>query len=146
MLETKCGTEAMKETRNKAWKGCETMVVDAQGTTRGSAILWHPEEVNLRNFQATKGLIYTNFHICNTQVKGTLTNVYGPSIYPQKVTFIEALSWEEIWVGGKNWILGGYFNFITSLGEKKGGQRILGNANEAFKDFIEENNMVGVET
>ena len=34
---------------------------------------------------------------------------------------------------------------IASLGEKKGGRRVLGTSNEDFKDFIEENSLVDVE-
>ena len=83
--------------------------------TGGLEILWRMEEIILTNFWATKGLLSIDFQIYNTQVRGTLTNVYGPSINPQKLTFLEALSWESISMGDKNWILGGNFNLITYL-------------------------------
>ena len=41
--------------------------------------------------------------------------------------------------------MGGCFNLITSLGEKKGGKNILGEANEDFKEFIEDNRFVDVQ-
>ena len=57
---------------------------------------------------------------------------------------MEALSWEYRWVGDKNWTVGGDFKEVTSLEEKKGEQQTLGNINEYFRDFIEENNLVDV--
>ena len=85
-------------------------------------ILWRPEEVYLTNFWATRFSLSTDFQVCNTLVRGALTNVYGPSIFPQKVAFLETLSWEAMEIGDKQWIIGGDFNLITSSGVKKRGR------------------------
>ena len=79
----------------------------------------------------------------NTTIKGVLTNVYGPSIFPKKVSFLQTMSWAARWVGDKQRIIGGDFNLITSLGEKKGGSQVLGATSESFKEFIEENQVGG---
>ena len=91
----------MKEIGNRVWKGCETTTIDAHRTTRGLAILWCPEEVNLKKFWATRLFFSVEFHICDNSIKGVLKFFYGPSIYPQKATFFEALSWETRWVRDK---------------------------------------------
>ena len=44
------------------------------------------------------------------------------------------------------WIMGGDFNLITSLVEKKGGRRTLEATNIVFKDFIQGRWLVDIET
>ena len=45
-------------------------------------------------------------------------------------------------MGSKHWVLGGDFNLITSLEEKKGGQCRLEEEGETFRDTIEELRLV----
>lgn len=48
--------------------------------------------------------------------------------------------------GANNWILGGDFNMITNLAEKKGGLRRLDKDAEAFSTFIEASKLIDVPT
>ena len=56
--------------------------------------------------------------------------------------FIQSLRSIHEWTEGRNWILGGYFNLITSLEENKGGRRRLEEECELFRDTIEDFRMV----
>ena len=44
------------------------------------------------------------------------------------------------------WIMGGDFNLIFSLGEKKGGRWSLDILQESFRDYIEQSQLVDMET
>ena len=79
-------------------------------------------------------------------VKGVVPNVYGPHLPLQKDRFIESLRRHHEWTRGKHWVLGGCFNLITSLDEKKGGRKHLENENIQFRDNIEELKMVDIAT
>ena len=86
------------------------------------------------------------FHILDSGVKGSLGNVYGPSIFPEKHDFIDFLSWIKGQTEGGNWVMGGDFNLISNLGEKKGGRINLDKYQEAFCDFLAESPLVDLET
>ena len=72
--------------------------------------------------------------------------MYGPNNFPQKLTFIKFLSWIKVQIGDSTWIMGGEFNMITSMGENKGGRRIMDRFQEAFRDFLEQSQLVDMET
>ena len=78
-------------------------------------------------------------------VKGSLGNVYGPSSFLEKQTFMAFLSWlmDQTEVG--NWVLGGHFNLISNLGENKGCRRILDKYQESFYEFLTQSSLVDLE-
>ena len=84
-------------------------------------ILWKPREVALSGFLATPNSLSVDFHILGTIIRGLLTNVYGPPRAEQKLSFLELLTNLKIASADKPWILGGDFNLIRNLDEKKGG-------------------------
>ena len=66
-----------------------------------------------------------DFKILGSGITRTITHIYGPSAYPQKKAFIHHLRWLDSLVKEWKWIVGGYFNLITALREKKGGRTVL---------------------
>ena len=50
------------------------------------------------------------------------------------------------WVGQDHWVIGGDFNLIRSLEEKKGGVRNLSGITQAFNMVIEELHLVDIQT
>ena len=60
------------------------MDLDADGKSRGIAILWLPQVVELTNWRANKFALLADFHHLVSGVKGTLVNIYGPSSFPEK--------------------------------------------------------------
>ena len=55
-------------------------------------------------------------------VKGSLGNIYGLSCFLEKQAFIDFLGWVIGKVEVGSWVIGGDFNLIANLGEKKGGR------------------------
>ena len=81
----------LKSIGGKAWKGCEIVAVDAIKAVGGIGILWNPKEVFLYNFSATQYSLSTTFHIIRKDIRGFLTNVYGPPREEQKLHFLDSL-------------------------------------------------------
>ena len=66
-----------------------------------------------------------DFKILGSGITRTIANIYGPSAFPQKQDFIHHPRWLESLAKEGRWIVGGYFNLITTLKENKGGRRVL---------------------
>ena len=136
MRETKCSLDNIQEISSKIWLGSLGIATNARGTVGRLVILWHPKGLHLNNFRASRFFINTDFQVYNSEVRWTLTNVYGPSIIAQKLAFVSLLDKEAHEMENHLWIVGGDFNMNTSLKEKKGGRRTLEATNISFKDFI----------
>ena len=87
-----------------------------------------------------------DFKILDVGTTGTIANIYGPSAFPQKKYFIHHLRWVDSLAKEGTWIVGGYFNLITSLREKKGGRRVLNKYQEEFKEILVQSSLVDIET
>ena len=125
LQETKCSCEALEKTRSKIWKGSKVMDLDATGKLGEIAIFWHPQVVDFTDWRANKFSLMADFQHLDSRVKGTIVNVYGLSSFPEKQAFIDFLNWTKHQSEGGRWVMGGDFNLIANLGEKKGGQRTL---------------------
>eukprot|EP00253_Pinus_taeda_P017161 PITA_17161 len=66
-----------------------------------------------------------------------VTNVYGPQRIEDKLRLLESLTDLRDKQIGIPWIMGGDFNMIKSLSEKKGGTRVLNKDSLAFQSFTE---------
>ena len=128
------------------WKGCETIAIDARGAAGGLGILWNPRVVTLSGFFTTICSISTDFHILGTRIRGIITNVYGPPKVDQKEIFIDSLSDLKTIVLNRAWIIGGDFNLIRNLGEKKGGICSLNPASTLFNNTISDLDLIDVRT
>ena len=90
----------MDKISSKIWKGSRVMALDAAGQSRGIAILWIPQVVELLNWRANKFSLIADFHHLISGVKGTLMNTYGPSSFSEKQAFLNFLEWANNQVGG----------------------------------------------
>ena len=90
LQETKCNSDNIQEIRSKIWHGILGIAIsiDERGAAGGISILWNPEALHLNNFREIRFSINTDFQVFNSEVKGILTNVYGPSTITQKLTFL----------------------------------------------------------
>ena len=82
-------------------------------------ILWNPQIVTLSGFLTTTFSILAEFHILGTCIRGFISNVYGPSKANQKQAFIESITDRKTLAQNRAWIIGGDFNLIRNLDEKK---------------------------
>jgi exonuclease III len=123
LQETKCvGTEA--ETIFQCiWRGCEFIHTDSTGASGGLAILWNPNNITLRRPFSTIGTLTAHFEITGSTQEGDITNVYGPQSQQEKDKLMKWITHIKTLLSMPNWILGGDFNMILSLEEKKGGTK-----------------------
>ena len=89
------------------------------------AILWQPKFVVLSYWRGSCFSLMADFKILGPGITGMIANIYGPSDFPEKQVFIHHLRWLDPLAKEGRWIVGGYFNLITALREKKGGRRVL---------------------
>ena len=146
LQETRCKSETLDKVGQRICKGCKIMVVDYIGTTGGMEILWHPDSICLTDWRENHFSLSTNFTILDSVEKRNLTNIYGPIAFSLKPTFLEFLNWIKGQTRDSSWIMGGDFNLITSLGEKKGGWRSMDILQEDFREFVEQIQLVDIET
>ena len=88
-------------------------------------------------WRAGRFSLAADFQIWGSEVNGTIVNIYGSSAFPQKQEFVNHLRWLTASASEGNWIIGGDFNLITSLKEKKGGKRMLDKYQEDFRETLE---------
>jgi len=75
-----------------------------------------------------------------------VTNVYGPQRVDGKLKFLDSLEDLRDKHSGISWILGGDFNMIKSLSEKKEGTRFLSKDSMTFQTFIDNMKLVDIVT
>jgi len=146
LQETKCSAEEISRIGPQAWRGCSVAAVDALGASGGLAILWDPNQVRLLNFLSTRRSISADFVVVGAGGNGHLTNVYGPTALGEKSDFLKSLEWIHHQFHDKPWIIGGDFNMIKSLSEKRGGRSTLDPIQQEFTSFINKCGLVDVET
>jgi hypothetical protein len=88
-----------------------------------------------------------HYHAIGSSKAGVLTNAYGPQNNQEKDLFLNSLSYLGRLIGQKHWILGGYFNIILTLEEKRGGSRTwLEHDSGKFLDLIDHLNLIDIES
>ena len=97
----------------KTWKDFNIVVVDANGASRGLALISNSQEVLVNTFLVTKNSISTSFHHVGINFYGFISNVYEPQLTEQKLNLLGYIEWDEETFHGNHWILVGYFNMIT---------------------------------
>ena len=117
--ETKFVVAQIEDPSKKIWKGSEGIGINAKGYVGGLGILWDPTRVSLGGFDGTRCLLSADFKVVGFPVEGMITNVYGPHKPGEIRKFIKSLRKVQEKVSNSHWIVGGDFNLITSLEEKK---------------------------
>lgn len=145
LQETKCNNSAIANILSKAWPGCHSVAVDATGALGGLTIAWSTQVIEFKDIHATHHMIQATFHIVGTNVYGHLTNVYFPQIANRKIAALNTI--EELNSNRVHplWIVGGDYNMITKMEEKKGGRARLEQEVAHFKDFIYNNALIDMQ-
>ena len=120
LQETKSNLGGLEKIKDQIWKGSHLMALDVVGQSGGVEIFWQPQTMELTDWRANKFKVMEDFYFLDSRVKGSLLNVYGPSSFPEKQSFMDLLSWFKEKTERGTWVLGGDFNLIANLGEKKG--------------------------
>jgi exonuclease III len=143
--ETKCVGIAAEEVLARCWRQSSFVYNDSKGAARGIAILWNPTIVVLDNFFSTTWTISARYRVMGSNKEGILTNAYGPQSPQEKDNFLKRLLVLGNLMDKKQWIIGGDFNIIISLEEKRGGIRRLDKDSETFQNLIEDLHLVDME-
>eukprot|EP00253_Pinus_taeda_P016325 PITA_16325 len=146
LQETKSNNAALERILNKAWIGSRSVLVDASGASGGLAIAWNPKVLTLQDFHATHFFIQASFHLIGTNIHGFLTNVYFPQVLHKKLALLDTLTVINSNRQYPLWINDGDYNIITTLEEKKGGRMKLEGDSIGFKEFIQSNHLMDIQT
>jgi exonuclease III len=145
LQETKCVGKEAETIFQRSWRGCESIHTDSTGASGGLAILWNPNTVTLRRTFLYHWYAHAHFMITGSAQEGDITNVYGPQSQQDKDSLMKRIAHIKTLLSMPNWILGGDFNMILTLEEKKGGTKRLEPDNGKFKTLIDSLNLVDIE-
>jgi hypothetical protein len=146
LQETKCAMEEMDRVLSCCWKQGKGIYIDAMGSAGGLEILWNPSSVILENFFTTRWSISVTYRLIGSNKPGYLTNVYGPATPRDKTSFIRNLEGLATLTSGSRWVLGGDFNMICNLDEKRGGTCRLEVESVHFQALIDKLGLIDLET
>jgi exonuclease III len=145
LQETKCASEDIDRLLPYCWRQGRAASIDATGMAGGLTILWNTNVVLMENFFTTKWSITADYRIIGSNKPGHLTNVYGPATPRDKQAFLKSLSYLSSLTQHNRWIVGGDFNIIRSLEEKKGGSRRLDQESSDFNGLIDDLHLIDLE-
>ena len=115
------------------------------GASGGLAIVWDDRAITITNIHASNHFIQAKFHLTWTNVHGHLTNVYFRQWATNKVDTLNTLTLINSERSHPLSIIGGDFNMITRLEEKRGGWTKLDCESTHFKNYIHNNMLIDME-
>ena len=122
------------------------MAQDATGIAGGLAILWNPEEVQAKDWVSLPRILSGVFRLIGSAEWVLITGIYGPHIPRERKNFLKDLQTTRRLLPGIPWIVGGHFNMIKALEEKKGGKSRPDQDMEAFSEMLTEQRLVDIPT
>jgi len=118
--ETKCSIQEIKEIHSKWLNKYEFLEVKADNTTGGILTLWNPQKIGIIDAEASRNYLSMAIQPVGDREIYLVTNFYGPQRPNDKFRFLDSLVELRDRHAGIPWIMGGDFNMIKSLSEKKG--------------------------
>ena len=100
----------------------------------------------MENFFKTRLSISATYQIIGSNKTRYITNVYGPTTPRDKNAFIRNLEGLATLTSGSKWILGGDFNLICNLDEKRGGTRRIMVESGKFQGVIDNLGLIDMKT
>ena len=146
LQETKSNSDILHTLISRLWRGNRRISVNSFRASSGLTITWNLEEVELDNFLDSRYIIFAHFHPLGTNLYGRITNVYGLQLPYQKNSFLYFLHWLTQDQPYPIEILGEDFNIITYLKDKWGWRCILSQEEKLFKEFIDNNSLIDLDT
>jgi len=135
--ETKCSIQKLRKIHNKWLNRYDFMEVNEENTAGGILTLWNPQKIGIVDAEASRNYLSVVIQLVRDKDTYLVTNVYGPQRLDDKFRFIDSLM--DLWnrYAELPWLIGGDFNMIRSLLEKRGGTRALNKDSSAFQIFSE---------
>jgi len=144
--ETKLKESKLKEVTKSFKPYYEVMGQDATGSAGGVAILWNPEEVQFEDWTSIPRILSRRFGILGSKEWILLSNVYRAHIHNEHRVFFQNLIVICSLYPDSPWKVGGDFNMIKDLSERKGGLRRTEIDMEEFREWIVEKGLVDIQT
>ena len=143
--ETRCSIQKIKQIHSKWLNRFEFLEVKAESIAWDILTLWNPQKISIIDAEASRNYLSVVMQPVGVSETFLVTNVYGPQNIDDKLKLLESLI--DLWdrQAGIPWIIGGDFNMIKSLSEKKGGTRVLTKDSLAFQSFIDDMKLVDSE-
>jgi hypothetical protein len=130
----------------RCWFGSSSISLDSRGYVGGLTISWNPSTIQLNNFSTTRHFLISHYHLLGTKEEGYITNLYSRQILQEKLQFLKNIGSTHTSFSIHHHIMGGYFNMITTLEEKRGGICHLDVDKFALKDFILASCLIDIDT
>eukprot|EP00253_Pinus_taeda_P032924 PITA_32924 len=144
--ETKCSIQKIKEIHNKWLNRYEFLEVKAEHTAGGILTLWNPNKLDILDAEASREYLSVVIQPIGDKETYLVTNFYGPQRLEGKLKFLDSLEAFRDRHLGIPWILGGDFNMIKSLSEKKVGTKVLSKDYLKFQTFTDIMKLVDIVT
>eukprot|EP00253_Pinus_taeda_P029818 PITA_29818 len=122
------------------------MAQDAEGSAGGLAILWNSEEVIFENWISLPKILSGVCRIVGTKERILISGVYGPHLPRGRKEFMRNIQAVRKLIPDDLWIIGGDFNLIRDLGEKRGGIRRQDPSMDDFNELITNLRLVDTPT
>eukprot|EP00253_Pinus_taeda_P007377 PITA_07377 len=144
LQETKCSSSSINSLCRKLGRNIEVLEIESQGREGGLATIWDTKEIQMLSAKSNKHFIAMDFQPIGNSGSFLCINIYSPQKLEDKIKFLNSLTRLIERHPRSKCILGGDFNMITTLLEKKGGLRKLNRDAEAFTGFIDTVKMVDI--
>eukprot|EP00253_Pinus_taeda_P004868 PITA_04868 len=144
LQETKCNRALIEKLRVKLGRNFEVLEIESKGREGGLATFWDTRRYQILTAEASNNYLALEVQPTGNSTSFLCINVYSPQKLEDKISFLASLTNFIERHPNAKFILGGDFNMITSLLEKKGGLRKLNRDGEVFISFIDNARLVDV--
>jgi len=144
LQESKCSSKSMETLKKLISNSHQCISIDAIGQARGLITFWKKRKFIVQNTLSTKHSLSVIVNMPDSWQLIYVTNVYGPQRLQEKLEMLLDLEEVRQHHGVDHWILGGDYNMITNITEKKGGLRRLDKDSEALKTFIATSKLIDI--
>eukprot|EP00253_Pinus_taeda_P002797 PITA_02797 len=144
--ETKMNQQQIKEILEKSKSKYDVMAQDVDGSAGGLAILWNTEEVIFENWISLPRILSGVCKLVGSRERILISGVYGPHLPRGRKDFLRNIQAIRSIILDNLWIVGGDFNLIRDLGEKRGGIRRQDQSMEDFNELITNLRLVNIPT
>eukprot|EP00253_Pinus_taeda_P026591 PITA_26591 len=142
LQETKCNRALIEKLRVKLGRNFEVLEIESKGREGGLATFWDTRRYQIVTAEASKNYLALEVQPTGNSTSFICINVYNPQKLEDKISLLASLTNFIERHPDAKFILGGDFNMITSLLEKKGGLRKLNRDGEVFISFIDNARLV----
>jgi len=144
--ETKISMQQMEGIIKNCKIQYEVMGQDENGSAGGLAILWNPDEVVFENWISLPRILAGMGRLIGTIERILISGVYGPHVPGERERFLRNMQVARRIYPELPWIVGGDFNMIKTMEEKKGGIRRPDQNMELFNEMITDQRLVDIPT